>query len=48
MNIEDLKAQHGGHWGTHPDHKPADWVSEVHQGNTRLGYWEWLSAMLED
>ena len=26
------------------DYPTADWEHEVHDGNTRLGYWEWAFA----
>jgi hypothetical protein len=44
---EALKAKHGGHWGEHPDHDAETWASEVANGDTRLGYWEWVANMVE-
>ena len=31
-------------WADHPDHPVADWQAEVANGDTRLGYWDWVSA----
>ena len=49
LELEILQAANGGYWGKgDKEHTPEDWVSEVHQGNTRMGYWEWLDVMLRD
>ena len=45
---EKLKALHGGHRGEHPEQSVEEWESQVRHGNTRLGYWEWVAASLED
>lgn len=39
--------QFGGVWGAHPDHPVEDWQYEVANGDTRLGYWDWVAAQLE-
>jgi hypothetical protein len=36
-----------GYWNEHPEYPVADWQYEVANGDTRKGYWEWVSAMLE-
>lgn len=33
-------------WAEHPDHPVGDWQAEVMNGDTRLGYWDWVSARL--
>lgn len=33
----------GSIWDTHPDYLTEDWTDEVINGNTRLGYWEWVA-----
>ena len=33
-------------WGQHSDYPRSDWVFEVSNGDTNLGYWEWLTGML--
>lgn len=38
----------GGTWGEHPDWPVSDWQSEVASDDTRLGYWEWVEARLEE
>lgn len=38
---------HGGMWGEHDYYPVEDWVMDATNGDTRLGYWEWLSDMLE-
>lgn len=37
----------GGWWGEHPGFPVSDWLYEVANGDTRLGYWEWVKAQLE-
>lgn len=39
-------AHYGGHWGEHPYWTAEDWAVEALQGETRLGYWEWVRAKL--
>lgn len=36
-----------GIWGEHPDHEVSDWEYEVANGDTRLGYWEWVWARID-
>jgi hypothetical protein len=36
-----------GTWGEHPDCRLSDWKYEVANGDTRLGYWEWVVVRLE-
>ena len=43
---EHLRAEHGGTWGEHPDFPASDWMYEVSNGDTRLGYWEWCAASM--
>lgn len=31
-------------WSSHPDLCPEDWAGECSEGDTRLGYWEWVAA----
>lgn len=33
--------------GEHPDHPASDWQAQVADGDTRLGYWDWLVVELE-
>jgi len=37
-----------GHWGDHPNYPLKEWKLEVSEGDTRLGYWEWVEGMLTD
>jgi hypothetical protein len=37
---------HGGPWGEHSRHPARDWQYEVANGDTRLGYWDWVAAKL--
>ena len=41
--LEQFKEQHGGHWSEtgDPDYPIEDWKTEVANGDTRMGYWEW-------
>lgn len=43
---EKLKEEYGL-WGEHPDCPRADWALEATNGDTVLGYWEWVAAKLE-
>lgn len=42
-----LAQENGGHWGELADYPPADWIHEVGNGDTRLGYWEWAANQIE-
>lgn len=46
--VSRLKGQHGGQWGKHPTHKIDDWQYLVSNGDTRLGYWEWVQAQIDE
>jgi hypothetical protein len=36
------------YWGEgNPNYPPSDWQTEVVNGDTRQGYWEWLDAKLQ-
>jgi hypothetical protein len=35
------------HWDENPDHPVEDWVWEVINGDTRIGYMAWIAARLE-
>lgn len=43
-----LRDTHGGHWGEHPTWPVDDWTTEVTNGDTRLGYWQWVAAHTEE
>ena len=43
---EALTAQHGV-WGEHPTWPSQDWKYEVDNGDTRIGYWEWVVQQME-
>ena len=45
MDANNLRDRYG-HWGVHPDFPRADWQYEVANGDTRLGYWEWVASKL--
>lgn len=48
--IEALIAEFGGDggvWGEHPDHPRSDWRYEVANGDTSLGYWQWVARNME-
>lgn len=38
--------QYGGEQGEHPKYPCQDWMLEVKNGDTRLGYWAWVSDLL--
>jgi len=31
-------------WAENPDYPLADWQAEVANGDTRLGYWDWVAS----
>ncbi len=33
--------------GEHPDYRRSDWQYEVANGGTHLGYWDWVSHIIE-
>lgn len=35
------------YWGEDPEWPSRDWIFEVAEENTRLGYWEWVATMRE-
>lgn len=43
-----LVDKHGGHWGAHADYPVEDWQYEVANGDTRLGYWDWVTNKTEN
>ena len=45
---EALKEAHGGMWGEHPEFPVDDWLYEVDNGDTRLGYWVWVAVRKAD
>lgn len=34
-------------WGSHPKFTMEDWQFEVSEGNTRVGYWDWVEVQIE-
>lgn len=47
MNVGQFAEQFGGYWhGECPDYPADDWKTEVRNGDTRLGYWEWVANRL--
>jgi len=50
-SIAQLQEEYGGYWGECPFAPVRDWEYEVTNGDTRLGYWEWVQGVqraLED
>jgi hypothetical protein len=37
-----------GYWGEHPDLPYRKWVQDVNEDSTRMGYWEWVEAQLNE
>src|SRR3546814_1120620 len=42
-----LRENHGGVWGEYPEYPANDWRLEVENHDTRIGYWEWVAAKIE-
>ena len=36
--------EHKSHWDEDEDYPVEDWQYEVANGDTRLGYWDWVKA----
>lgn len=48
--VRELVEKHGGEdgvWGQHPGFPRKDWQYEVGNGDTNLGYWDWVGHQLE-
>ncbi|MHD0294308.1 hypothetical protein [Rhodococcus qingshengii] len=45
---ESVLVEQFGVWGEHPSHPARDWQHEVADGDTRLGYWAWVAAQLDN
>lgn len=41
-------AEKFGLWVGHPDFKVCVWQYEVANNDTRLGYWDWVVAQIEE
>ncbi len=48
VTIAKLQAQYGGEWGEHPDFPVDDWQHAVANDDTRLGYWSWVKAQIDE
>lgn len=48
LDALELREQHRGTWGEHPEHYIEAWQAEVASDATRLGYWEWVAIQVED
>ena len=47
MAAARLREEHGGHWRNHPNYSHQDWMAEVANNDTRLGYWQWVASQVE-
>ncbi len=49
LSLAQLEAKYssGDAWGQHPDYPREDWQYDVSNGDTRLGYWEWVLHNVE-
>lgn len=47
LNAHDLCSKYGP-WGSHPEFPATDWRREVADGDTRLGYWDWVECQIEE
>jgi hypothetical protein len=48
MPLFELSSRYGGHWKEHPKYASRDWRRLVWDGETRLGYWEWVERSYID
>jgi hypothetical protein len=47
ITLAENLADHHGYWEEHPIYPLEDWRYEVENGDTRLGYWEWIANCIE-
>ena len=47
MKTAELRDKHAGYWENHPDYPANDWADAVANKDTRLGYWAWVAAQIE-
>lgn len=47
MTVKSLIATYG-YWGEHPKYSLESWRSEIAEGITRLGYWQWIVHIVKD
>jgi len=36
-----------GYWDEYPNFPVRDWIYDITNGDTRLGYWDWVRAKAE-
>ncbi len=48
VSIRKLQEEYGGEWGEHPDFPVDEWQQEVASDDTRLGYWAWVKAKIDE
>ena len=48
MNESDPRLECADYWDDRSDYPVEDWQYEVTNGDTRLGYHDWLTRMRED
>ena len=37
----------GSVWDQHPTYLREDWAQEAHNGDTIIGYWDWVISQIE-
>jgi hypothetical protein len=45
--VDSIMKKNGGYWGDHPNYPSDEWQDEIANGDTRLGYWEWVAKQLD-
>ena len=49
ITLKQFIEENGGYWdGEWPGFPLEDWVTEVNNGDTRLGYWDWAYVQSVD
>jgi len=44
---DELRESLGGMWGEHHLFPASDWILDVRDEGTRIGYWEWVVNQIE-
>jgi hypothetical protein len=42
MDKKEELIEEYGYWGEHPDHPCQQWMEDVSNEGTRMGYWDWV------
>ena len=47
FEFHEVFGRRANYWADHQDYPVSDWQYEVANGDTRLGYWDWVISHVE-